>query len=856
MGRFFNDFELERTSFWLGFLAGFLFLWLLGRLRPLLRQGIAALRRSIDTARLNATSAADIRLRNDALRRAQGMHLAASLFSLDEILLTPRLLAPPQRVVPGETPVEEDAVGEAIPYIPDWPELGAHYGAPTFTLEEALQGGTDVVLIGHPGSGRSVALAYLAIRVARRESLPANLEQRTPLLVHSAEISLPATNPEDLLEPLIGALRTSGAVHPQSRLLAFLELALQNGRILLLVDGLDELPPAGTAEIIAYLTRLKTAYPSLRLVATASLEYYDGLARLGCTPLAMAAWNSQNQAEFVQRWSSLWAQYCASPGQPGEGTDPLLVNAWLLSEARPALPLDCTLKAWAAYAEDGRGSMPGDVMQAYIQRMCFDKNGQFLSQGRQALEQVALQMLLSNQPYLTQNELDAGARISAPLADRLDAAAQPTVEEQAPEELESPALRSEGKVKISHGLPVLLENGILVSRSNGKLHFNHPSVCAYLAGSALSSMVGLDAVFARREFSGKPGWDTSTLAMGYFFAQGSMAMRSAEKYLAYDSQPLHAHMLTAARWLMGAPAGAHWRTPTMRRLITVLQDATLPISLRARLTTAMVLSRTPGVQTMLHQMCTSPDAQLRQMAALGMGLYYDFQIASEKPIVERMVADLIDLFGDLAPVVRRAACLGLVGIGNHAALEAVADALLSGDEDLRLYAAEALANHPEEGFPTLREGTSLDDILVRRAVVAGLQRVRQPWAAKTLEEIQLKEEQWVVKNAATRALELIALPNPRIPQPLPALSQTPWFIAFAGERGIGVVPGKPAYELLLKALREGKEEQQLAALEYLRQNGDEIAIETILDVMHRGTIEVREAAFNTLWHLAATYSSE
>jgi HEAT repeat protein len=259
---------------------------------------------------------------------------------------------------------------------------------------------------------------------------------------------------------------------------------------------------------------------------------------------------------------------------------------------------------------------------------------------------------------------------------------------------------------------------------------------------------------------------------------------------------------------------------------------------------------------MLHQMCTSPDAQLRQMAALGMGLYYDFQIASEKPIVERMVADLIDLFGDLAPVVRRAACLGLVGIGNHAALEAVADALLSGDEDLRLYAAEALANHPEEGFPTLREGTSLDDILVRRAVVAGLQRVRQPWAAKTLEEIQLKEEQWVVKNAATRALELIALPNPRIPQPLPALSQTPWFIAFAGERGIGVVPGKPAYELLLKALREGKEEQQLAALEYLRQNGDEIAIETILDVMHRGTIEVREAAFNTLWHLAATYSSE
>lgn len=342
------------------------------------------------------------------------------------------------------------------------------------------------------------------------------------------------------------------------------------------------------------------------------------------------------------------------------------------------------------------------------------------------------------------------------------------------------------------------------------------------------------------------------MAMGYFFAQGSIALRAAEKYLSYDTQPLHAHMLTAARWLGSAPAGAHWRTATMRRLIAVLQDSTLPLALRARLTSSMVLSNTTGVHTMLHQMCASPDAQLRQLAALGIGLYYDYQIASEKPVVEQMITDLVDLLGDLAPNVRRAACLGLVGIGNHAALEVVADALVSGDEDLRVYAAEALANHPEEGFPTLREGATLDDILVRRAVVAGLQRVRQPWAVEALEEIQVKEEQWVVKNAATHALELMARPSPRIPHPLPMLSETPWFIAFAGEQGIGVVPGRPAYELMLKALREGKEEQQLAALDYLRQNGDESAVDSIFQVMHSGTLEVREAAYNTLWHLAAT----
>ena len=165
---------------------------------------------------------------------------------------------------------------------------------------------------------------------------------------------------------------------------------------------------------------------------------------------------------------------------------------------------------------------------------------------------------------------------------------------------------------------------------------------------------------------------------------------------------------------------------------------------------------------------------------------------------------------------------------------------------------EALANHPEEGFPTLREGATLDDILVRRAVVAGLHRVRQPWAVEALQNIQVEEEQWVVKNAATHALELLAIPNPRLPRPFPALTETPWFIAYAGAQGIGVVPGKPAYELLLKALREGKEEQQLAALDYLRQYGDESAIDSIFKVMTGGTIEVREAAFNSFWHLASS----
>jgi HEAT repeat protein len=236
---------------------------------------------------------------------------------------------------------------------------------------------------------------------------------------------------------------------------------------------------------------------------------------------------------------------------------------------------------------------------------------------------------------------------------------------------------------------------------------------------------------------------------------------------------------------------------------------------------------------------------------LGAGLYYDEKVAGEKATVDSLVKDLDELLLDPAPNVRRAACLALVAIGNRPALESVADALLSGDDELRQAAAEALANHPEEGYPTLREGMKIDDIMVRRSVIYGLQRVNQPWAVESLQKIQIEEEEWLVQNAATHALETMALPNPYLPRRFPPLTETAWLIEFAGKLGIGVSPGRPAVELLLRALQEGSMEQALAAMEYLRIYGDELAVAPLFNIMANTQGEIQDEAFNTLWHLAA-----
>src|SRR5689334_18106334 len=128
---------MDLFSFVAGFVAGVLFTWLLGRVRPLLIQLRENAKQQSQAAQTRRATGLENNFRRITLRRAQGMHLAASLFSLDEILQEPRLIAPPAHVEPGIVGIQEDIISQTLPYMPAWPELAAIYRAPTIGIIEA-----------------------------------------------------------------------------------------------------------------------------------------------------------------------------------------------------------------------------------------------------------------------------------------------------------------------------------------------------------------------------------------------------------------------------------------------------------------------------------------------------------------------------------------------------------------------------------------------------------------------------------------------------------------------------------------------------------------------------------------------
>ncbi len=827
MPAFLRDFHLDRLSFWLGFLAATLFWWLIRYLRGYWPQVKTTVQAQVKAMRFRGNVVVDQRLRREILRYAQGAHLSSMLFSLDEILIEPRLIAPPPRIEPEAPPPPENAAASAVPYLPDWPEVAAQFGAPTLSLPQALQGGARIAVIGAPGSGKTVALAHLASLLARRHAKAGELAELFPIYLHVHNLVLEEEGRKDLLSPIIGALGMYAPMLILPQVPGFVRSVVNQDQALLLLDGLDELPPPQLLDVSDYLARLTKAFPRLRVILAGSSEYLDGLAAAGFVPLAVAPLSERQRKEFISRWGKLWERLIIPDILNKEGEKPVesaILNRWMTTDRQPLSPLELTLDLWSLYAGDVRGPASVDGIEAYLQRLLPN------SKKRSALERLALQMTLAAQSCVNPANF---ASLLADLehTDAREGEALLSSESQAgPQPDETPEASSSGKEALRRINRIPESNGLIVEYSGGRIGFVHPVIAGYLAGKALSDANSLQTLVLQSGWVGKSTalhyrsvWEESTTIINLLLLD--------------DDELLYKELFLAARWLKDGPPGARWRIPIMRQLLEILQREDLPLGARGRALAAFALSNDPSVSTLFRQLLGAPSAAVRQLAALGCGMIQDGQALNP----------LVALLSDPVTPVRQAACLALVNLGAPNAIQTLQESLLQGDEILRGAAAEALANHPETGQQILQEYWTSEDLLTRRAVVSGLSQVSAPWSVEILEKMRIEDGQWVVRNAASQALEELQGPNPYIPHPLPPPSQSPWLITFASKGGSGIVAGDLAIEMLLSALQSGTEEERIAALDYLCLYPRENTLKAMLAALSTSEGRLRERAYAALW---------
>jgi hypothetical protein len=819
---------INQFSFWLGFILSAVLWWVGSMIRPAIKQMIenSRAKRAEKKEKAKSVSAIEERYRQTILQYAQGMHLAAPLFALDEIVQVPLLLAPPPRIEPGMPIQNEDIVEAALPYLPAWPELAAYYQAPTLTISEALSGDSDIVLTGQTGMGKTVALAYLASRIARRDPEPGLSQDTLPFLIHAGDLDTPI-NKENPLNSLIDLVAERAPVLDIPRIPEFVRKAFSEERALLLLDGTDELTPEDLKNAVEFIKLIKRSYPKTRVITTASSEYLDGLVTLNFVPFAIASWSQKQHDNFLRKWSDLWTKYISVEAwaQGGDRIDPLLLTGWLSSECVHFTPLEMTLNTWGIFAGDIRGSRPVDALEMHLRRLIPD------NVPSEALELLAVQIILSGQPIFDPRR----AREWVKSFESAEPDTPSKAEDQVPEKSKGKKSKPENNQLPSHGLITSLVNsGLLSQHRNNHTRFSHPIFGGYLAGKGLGN-------YKPELIIEQPPWIGKYLAMEYLAVTGD-ALQLTEKLLAEVDRPLARNLLTAARWLRDGSPLAPWREPLMTKLMELIQQEGQPLGLRGQAVAALIQQfNNPSIAVLFRKLLEVDSAEQQQLAAIACGFLKD----------TKSIEALSRLIGNPNTNVRRAACLALTAIGTHASMDAVADVLLHGDENQCRTAAEALANNPIDGYAMLREGAGLKDLMVRRASAYGLGRISETWATELLAKMQTEDDQWVVRDAANEAVEEYQRSNLHVPKRLPPPTESPWIIAFAGKLGVGVTPDKPPTDLLLAALKSDSIDERIASLYYLRTMPVEGVFGALYQAMYAGNPELREAVYYTISEMAA-----
>jgi hypothetical protein len=365
-----------------------------------------------------------------------------------------------------------------------------------------------------------------------------------------------------------------------------------------------------------------------------------------------------------------------------------------------------------------------------------------------------------------------------------------------------------------------------------RYQFRHPLFAAYLASLTLKP-VSTDELYTKL---GHTAWKQAVA----YTALHTAVDKLVRKRLAAPADVLQNSLMDLGRLLAYAPVDAAWRGDVLRNLGNQMVAPNQYPLIRERAAAALLDSRDNNTLLVFRRAARNMNPDIRRLACLGMGAVGETEA----------IRDLKPLLNDQLMDVQLAAGMALGAVGTEEALEAMLIAFTEGSEQVRQAMAEAFAAMPNDGYSILFEAVVDQDMMLRRASVFGLRRIRTTWALISIYRAFLEDEQWYVRSAAQQAFQEIQYGRSESPTiAYPPAHAIPWLAEWAASRGETMPTGEGAQQMLLRALQEGDTPVRALAAVNLGQLGLASMTKALYNALRDRQDNVRAAAHQGLAHL-------
>jgi hypothetical protein len=709
------------------------------------------------------------------LRTCQSSHLAGFLFPLSTVYVPTELIYPYPYVDPSFDLPDAYESSQALPYIPELPEYYENIPLPSISLLSALAKQKLISIHGDIGSGKSTIMHAAISDIIEKNGEGLQFDECLPLYLQCSEFDCHKSENTDPFESITQAYQFTELHLPENALKNLLTTYMDSSKLILFIDGLDELDSQQFQIYTTWLHKLLASRSQLRVVVTGNLTYSDELESIGFITYFVSPLINSVRETLKSNWSNAIINSSIRESLLKESSIAEIETIWSNQKNLHLNHFFSTLSLLNDFSFSGNSGTQKSLLHSYILRFCREHTDY------QRLKVLAEEIYIRNDHLI---ERDAIAKLLKQV---------PNLEDHSP--LQVP--ESENVNQEETLFQKLVRARIIVERKPGYFGFQSLLVFGFLLGESYTLRTDSSWVF----YYNNPLEEAALR----FNPQSEYILQ----WIQQSDTPLHRNISLLSNHMFKCKNNRSEFHQIAPVIISSLENNSISFSSRLKYLSLLYTVDTQYAIKIFEYLLSKKSSHNKQMAAIGLG----FQKTTES------VALLKTILSDSSVIEKLFSVLSLFRLSDSTSLKLIMETLTTGDDFFRRIVCEMLACRLPEGKNLLLKLSTNGSIAMRKASIFGLKLIKDISIVEHITRRIAEEKEWIVRDTAVRALEEIntnklSLNHYATPTP----DNLDWLVAYASKLGTGISANSIPYELLYDVVKNGNDPDKFAALNILKNN--------------------------------------